>query len=73
MKKKKKKNVQETLEIINEIIDYNKDAQKFFIVHQKLIKKSKSKFEESIAERTKLRTQKFDTIAKIYIYIYIYI
>ena len=33
----------------------------FFIVHQKFIKKkskSKSKFEESIAERTKLRRQK---------------
>ena len=64
MKKKKKKNVQETLEIIDKIIDYNIHAQSFFIVHQKLIKKSKSKFEESIAERRKLRRQKFDTIAK---------
>ena len=30
----------------------------FFIVHEKLIKKSEPKIEESIAERTKLRRQK---------------
>ena len=39
MNDKEKKNAKETLEIINKIIDYNKDAQNFFIVHQKLIKK----------------------------------
>ena len=43
----------------------------FFIAHQKLIKKkSKLKFEKSIAERMKLRRQKFDIIAKKKKYIY---
>ena len=52
-KEKKDKNVNETLEIINKIIDYNNNAQK-------LMKKKKSepKIEKSIAERTKLRRQK---------------
>ena len=37
----------------------------FFILHQKLIKgKSKSKIEESIAERVKLRKQKLNIIRK---------
>ena len=36
----------------------------FFIVHQKLIKKSKWKFEESIAERLKLRKQKLNIVAE---------
>ena len=39
-KEKKDKNANETLEIIEKILDYNKDAQNFFIVHQKLIKKN---------------------------------
>ena len=38
----------ETLEIINKIFNYNKDAQNFFIVHQKLIKKSEPKIEKSM-------------------------
>ena len=38
-KEKKYKNANETLEIINEIIDYNNNTQNFFIVRQKLIKK----------------------------------
>ena len=33
-------------------------------MHQKLIKKSKSKIEKSIAERMKLRRQKLNIIAK---------
>ena len=42
-KEKKYKNAKETLEIINKVIDYNKDAQHFFIVHQELIKKIRTK------------------------------
>ena len=52
-KEKKDKNEDKTLEIINKILDYNKAVQKFFIVHQKLIKKSETNIEESIAERVK--------------------
>ena len=33
-------------------------------MHQKLIKKSKSKIEKSIAERMKLRRQKLNVIAR---------
>ena len=72
-KEKKNKNVKETLEIIRKILDYNKNAQNFFHRASKVDKrKSKSKIEESIAERTKLRRQKLNTIVKICIYIYIY-
>ena len=42
-KEKKYENGKETLEIINKVIDYNKDAQHFFIVHQELIKKIRTK------------------------------
>ena len=56
--KKIYKNAKETLEIINKIIDYKNNASIFFIVHQKLIKKSEPKIEKNIAERTKLRIQK---------------
>ena len=41
-KEKKDKNANEALEIIEKILDYNKDAQFFFIVHQKLIKKNQN-------------------------------
>ena len=55
----------ETLEIIKEILDYNKKAQNLFHHASKVNKrKSKSKIEESIAERIKLRRQKLDIIAK---------
>ena len=65
MTKKKKKNAKETLEIIDKIIDYNKDAQNFFHRASKVDKKKKkSKIEESIAERTKLKRQKLNIIAK---------
>ena len=61
----KKKNPKETLQIINKIIDYNKDAQNFFHHASKVDKKkSKLKIEKSIAERTKLRRQKLNIIAK---------
>ena len=36
----------------------------FFIIHQKLIKKIRTKIEKSIAERTKLRKRKLNTIAE---------
>ena len=64
-KKKKEKNADETLKIIKKILDYNKDAQKFFHHASKVDKgKSKPKFEKSIAERAKLRRQKLDIIRK---------
>ena len=49
MKQKKNKNADETLEIIKKLLEYNKNAQ----LASKVDKgKSKSKTEESIAERT---------------------
>ena len=58
-KEKKYKNAKETLGIINKIIHYNKDAQKFFYCASKVDKKkSKPKIGKSIAKRTKLRRQK---------------
>ena len=63
--KKKDENADETLEIIKKILDYNKNAQNFFHLASKVDKgKSKSKIEESIAERAKLRRQKLDIIRK---------
>ena len=41
--KEKKKNAKETLEIIDKIIDYNKDAQNFFHRASKVDKKKKKK------------------------------
>ena len=66
MKQKKKyKNADETLEIIKKILDYNKDTQKNFQHASKVDKgKSKPKPGESIAEKVKLRRQKFDIIKK---------
>ena len=65
MKKKKNKNVKETLEIIRKNLDYNKNAQNFFHRASRVDKKKpKSKFEESIAERLKLRRQKLNIIAE---------
>ena len=49
MKKKKNKNIKETLEIIWKTLDYNKNAQTFFHRASKIDKrKSKPKMEESI-------------------------
>ena len=64
-KEKKDKNANETVEIIKEILYYNEKAQKFFHRASKVDKrKSKSKIEESIAERIKLRGKKLDMVAK---------
>ena len=38
----KKKNADETLEIIKKILDYHKNAQKFFSMHQDLIKENQN-------------------------------
>ena len=58
-KEKKKKSANETLQIIEKIIDYNKNAHRFFSVASEVDKgKSKTKPEESTAERVKLRRQK---------------
>ena len=63
--KQQKKNADETLEIIKKILDYHKNAQKFFQHASRLDKgESKPKPEESIAERVKLRRQKMDIIRK---------
>ena len=57
--KKKKKNANQTLAIIEKVLNYNKNSQRFFLVASEADKgKSKPKPEESIAERVKLRRQK---------------
>ena len=49
---KKNENADETLKIIEKILDYNKNAQKIFQLASKVDKrKSEPKTEESIAER----------------------
>ena len=59
----RKRNADETLKIIKEILDYNKNAQNFFLLASKGDRgKSEPKTEESIAERTKLRR---DRVAEI--------
>ena len=60
---KKRKNADETLKIIKEILDCNKNVQIFFSVASEVDKeKSEPKTEKRIAERTKLRIER---IAKI--------
>ena len=62
---KKYKNVDETLEIIKEILDYNKIAQKNFQLVSKFDKgKSGLKPAESIAERVKLIKGRITEIKK---------
>ena len=54
-KRIKNKNADETVEIIKKILDYNKNASKYFQLASKVNKrKSKPKTEESIADRVKL-------------------
>ena len=54
--KKKKKNAHETLKIIEEILDYNKNAKKNFPLASKVNKgKSEPTSEENIAKRVHLR------------------
>ena len=63
-KEKKYKNANET-KIIRKILDYNKNTQNFFHQASKVDKrKSKPKFKKSIAERMKLRRQKFNIVKK---------
>ena len=65
MSKAKQKNAAETLEIINEILNYNKNAQKNFQLPSKVNKgKSELKTEESIAERVKSENEKIAEIKK---------
>ena len=60
-KEKKNKSAVETVGIIEEILDYNKGAQKTF--PSKVDKgKSEPKPEESIAKRVKLRREKINEI-----------
>ena len=60
-----KKNADETLKIIKEILDYNKNVQKIFQLASKVEKgKSEPKTKESIAERVKLKTEKIAEIKK---------
>ena len=63
--KKKKKNADETLKIIEEILHYDKNAQGFFWLASEVDKKkSEPKNEESIAERTKLRRERIAEIER---------
>ena len=50
-KEKNDKNVDETLKIIRKILDYNKEAQKVFIVHQKLIKENQNQILKKLWQR----------------------
>ena len=56
-KEKKRKNVNETIEIIEKILDDNKNDQRFFSVASEF-DKGKPKPKGSIVERIKLRRQK---------------
>ena len=59
MSEKEKKNADETLNIIEKILDYNKNAQKIFQLASKVDKgKLESKTEESIAEQVKSKIKK---------------
>ena len=58
-KEKKNKSAVETVEIIEEILDYNKGTQKTFLFASKVDEgKSEPKPEESIAKWVKLRREK---------------
>ena len=61
-KRKKNKNVDETLKIIGKILDQNERAQRFALALEVDERKSESKPEESIAEGLKLKRGR---IAKI--------
>ena len=63
--KEKEKNANETLEIINKILGYNKNAKFFFHCASKVDKKkSEPKIEESIAERVKFKNNRIAEIKK---------
>ena len=62
-KEKKNKSADETLKIIEEILDYNKMAEKTFARASKVDKgKPESKLEESIGKRVKLRRERIAEI-----------
>ena len=64
-KEKKYKNADETLEIIKEILDYNKNIQKNFQLPSKADKgKSEPKLEKSTSEKTKLRRERIAEIKR---------
>ena len=64
-KRKKRKKCGWDIKIIKKILDYNKDAQKFFHRASKVDKgKPKPKTEESIAERVKLKNNRTAEIKK---------
>ena len=63
VKEKKDKNADETLEIIQKILDFNKDAQNFFILHQKLIRKNQNQNKNLINQfLNECKCQKIDLI-----------
>ena len=62
---KQKKNADEILEIIKEILDCNKNAQKIFQSASKVDKgKSEPKHEKSTAGKVKLKNEKIAEIKK---------
>ena len=63
MKEKKNKSADETLKIVEEILDYNKGAQKTFAHASKVDKgKSEPKSKESIAKKVRLGREKITEI-----------
>ena len=65
MSKTKQKNADETLEIINEILDFNKNAQIIFQLASKVDKgNSEPKTEERLAVRLKFKNDKIAEIKK---------
>ena len=62
-KEKKNKSADETIKVMEEIVDYNNEAQKTFHIASKVDKgKSEPKLEESIAKRVRLRREKIAEI-----------
>ena len=62
-KEKKNKSADETIKVMEEIVDYNNEAQKTFQIASKVDKgKSEPKLEESIAKRVRLRREKIAEI-----------
>ena len=60
--------------MIEEIVDYNKNAQRFFLVASEAHKgKSEPKSEESNAERTKLRREEKNINNKLFDYYFGYL
>ena len=62
-KEKNNKSADETIKVMEEIVDYNNEAQKTFPIASKVDKgKSEPKLEESIAKRVRLRREKITEI-----------